>query len=183
VFSAAAATGVPWARGPGPLRVALGVALAWLIGGGVACGADDAASITDRLWVSDVPSNPKEEIFAFAIANLRGRKLGAFYQGSIYQGTQRAFRLELEGRRTVFEMLQDGSRYPVTIRSCKPTTGFHFCVELEGDPLVGRRYQSRKRWSLGRSKEGGPEAEVFPAIPSLLEKFGFTAAGAAALTR
>ena len=95
----------------------------FLLGGLVACGADDAASITDRLWVSDVPSNPREEISAFAISNLRGRKLGALYQGSLYQGTQRGFRLELEGRRAVFEMLQDGSRYPVTVQTCKAGVG------------------------------------------------------------
>ena len=142
----------------------------FLLGGLVACGADDAASITDRLWVSDVPSNPREEISAFAISNLRGRKLGALYQGSLYQGTQRGFRVELEGRRAVFEMLQDGSRHPVTVQPCKPTAGFHFCIELDGDPAGGRRYQSRKRWSLGRSKEGRDAATLFPLISSLLEE-------------
>ncbi len=153
----------------------MAVATGLLLGGVVACGADDAASITDRLWVSDVPSNPREEISAFAISNLRGRKLGALYQGSLYQGTQRGFRLELEGRRAVFEMLQDGSRHPVTVHTCKPTTGFHFCIELEGDPAGGRRYQSRKRWSLGRSKGGRAESSVVPMIPSLLEEFELAA--------
>ncbi len=154
-----------------------------LLGGLVACGAEDAASITDRLWVSDVPSNPREEISAFAISNLRGRKLGALYQGSLYQGTQRGFRLELEGRRAVFEMLQDGSRHLVTVQTCKPTAGFHFCIELHGDPAGGRRYQSRKRWSLGRSKEGHDSTTLFPLIPSLLEEFKIRHCGGGARLR
>lgn len=150
---------------------------------GAGCGADDATSIHDRLWVSDVPANPREEISAFAISSLRGRNLGAAYQGSVYEGTQRAFRMELEGRRATFEMLQDHTRHSVTIRDCKPTTGFHFCIEMDDEIAGSRRYQSRKRWSLGRSKEHEARAGGLPLIPSLFEEFGIAAVEVAPAAR
>ena len=132
-----------------------------------ACGETERPGLADRLWVSDVPASPKESFSGFAVAQVKGRSAGALYQGSMYEGRQRVFRLESRGSRVTFVMMQDGERLEAEIRNCKPTTGFHVCVELVGAAAIEGRYQSRKRWTLRRGKPSAAPVDFMHLLGSL----------------
>lgn len=142
--------------------------LAWACGL-TACGGGggETHELLDRLWVTDVPAGPREVFRGFAVADVRGRQVGAFYDGSVYDGRQRAFKISIAGDKVTFALLQEELEAEVRVRACRPSTGFHLCLELVGDPLVAGRYQSRKRWTLRRSK--GAAVTRMSSIPMLLD--------------
>ena len=129
-------------------------------------GGGEAHELLDRLWVTDVPAGPREVFRGFAVADVRGRQVGAFYDGSVYDGRQRAFKIAIEGDKITFALLQEELEAEVTVRACRPSTGFHLCLELVGDPLVAGRYQSRKRWTLRRSRDAQIARTI--SVPALL---------------
>lgn len=128
--------------------VVLGVSLA------AGCGKAPSANLTERLWVSDLPTNPKASISMFVISDVKARKLGVFYRGSLYRGAHDLFRWtgDDSGRRGKMQLLQDGAVHKVHTETCEPSRGFDFCVLVHGDPTGVVRYQSRKRWAL-RNKD------------------------------
>jgi hypothetical protein len=128
-----------------------------LVGG---CGGKNTGSPTERLWVSGVPKNPKAPITAFITARTTGDKfIGSFFSGSMLRGGHDVFEWRNEGDdAAVLRFLQDGSSNRVRIETCKPTTGFDYCIIMHGDPTRTERYQSRKRWTVrrpGKRREAG----------------------------
>ena len=122
------------------------------------CGGGDATA-TERLWISDVPTSPKQPITAFASTRTGdGKYLGAFFRGSLYRGGHDVFEWYDDGKDAAhLQFLQDGKKFKLRIEKCTPTTGFDHCMLLHGDPTGKVRYQSRKRWVV---KRPGKKAEV-----------------------
>jgi hypothetical protein len=138
----------------------VGVALAGLSG----CGKPPPANITERLWVSELPTSPKKDIAGFVISEVKGKKLGVFYRGSVYRGAHDMFRWtgEKQGKGRM-ELLQDGSVYRIRTEPCEPSKGFDHCILMHGDPTGKVRYQSRKRWAV---KKKGAESLDFDVVVS-----------------
>lgn len=143
---------------------ALGLSLA------AGCGKAPAANLTERLWVSDLPTNPKEQISMFVISDVKSRKLGLFYRGSLYRGVHDLFRFsgDASGRRGKMQLLQDGTVHAVRTETCQPSRGFDFCILVHGDPTGVVRYQSRKRWALRKSE--APSLHAGEILSTLAEE-------------
>lgn len=139
------------------LGTTLSLSLALLAAG---CGGAGEATVTERLWVSAVPTNPKARTTAFLATKASdGKFIGAFFQGSAFRGGHDVFTWEDRGKDAAsIVFLQDGRKVSLRFETCKPTTGFDHCVLVHGDPTGAKRYQSRKRWRVrrpGKKKEAG----------------------------
>lgn len=133
------------------------------------CGGGEATA-TERLWISTVPTSPKEPITAFITTRTSdGKYLGAFFKGSLYRGGHDVFEWYDDGKDAAhLEFLQDGTKAKLRIEKCTPTTGFDHCMLLHGDPTGTVRYQSRKRWVVRRpGKKSELDGMVTQAIVDL----------------
>lgn len=112
----------------------------------------EPSSPTERLWVSNIPTDPKAPLTAFlTMRSSEDRYLGAFFQGSLLRGGHDVFQWEDSGNnRARVQFLQDGRRADLRLETCKPTRGFDYCLMVHGDPTGTVRYQSRKRWVVRR---------------------------------
>ncbi len=119
------------------------------------CGKPPSAVVTNRLWVSTVPTSPRQATTAFAIASARGRNIGVFHRGSVYEAKHQAFNWAARGERAQLTLLQDNETHELRVETCKPSRGFDRCVMLHGDPTGAVRYQSRKRWAFRDRKSAG----------------------------
>lgn len=134
----------------------------------VGCSKPAPSEIADRLWISEMPGNPRDSVDAFMLTEIKGHAFGSFYQGSLYRGMHDGFKWTSTGKdRGDIELLQDGRVRSITLRTCKPDEGFDMCVRLEGDPKGVVRYQSRKRWAIPRRKAESLDVSV--AIAELAE--------------
>jgi hypothetical protein len=125
-------------------------ALLGLLAGAGGCGGGSSAA-TERLWVSGVPTNPKDSFSAFLTMRSDDHYLGAFFHGSFLRGSHDVFKWRDTGKgRARIELLQDGRKVELRLEPCKPTTGFDYCLDVFGDPTDAVRYQSRKRWAVRR---------------------------------
>ena len=123
------------------------------------CRGKDTATAAERLWISTVPTSPKQPISAFLATKAKdGKYIGAFFTGSLYRGGHDVFTWSPRSGGADLVFLQDGSTARLRFESCKPTKGFDHCLLVKGDPTGTGRYQSRKRWSSRRGK-----AEVMPS--------------------
>jgi hypothetical protein len=131
------------------------------------CGKPPSANLTERLWVSDLPTNPKETISMFVISDVKNRQLGLFYRGSMYRGVHDLFRWngDAGGHKGKMRLLQDGKVHAIRTETCEPGRGFDFCILVHGDPTGVVRYQSRKRWALRKKGASNLDAnEVFRIV-------------------
>jgi hypothetical protein len=137
------------------------------------CGGGADATATERLWVSGVPTSPKEPLTAFITTRMSdGKYLGAFFKGSLYRGGHDVFEWYADGKDTAhLKFLQDGSGAKLRIEKCEPTRGFDHCMLLKGDPTGTVKYQSRKRWVVRRpgKKKDIAEGLVTQTILDLAE--------------
>jgi hypothetical protein len=126
----------------------LAISTALLLG----CGGGADATATERLWVSGVPTNPKERLTAFITTRTGNDKyLGAFFNGSLYRGGHDVFEWVADGKDSAhLKFMQDGRAVKLRIEKCEPSRGFDHCIRLKGDPMGIERYQSRKRWVVRR---------------------------------
>ncbi|EDM78855.1 DNA gyrase subunit B [Plesiocystis pacifica SIR-1] len=135
------------------------------------CNNKAPAKLTDRLWVSEMPLGPRDQVDAMVITEVAKRSAGSFYHGSVYQGSYDSFTWKQKGKdRGVVHMLQAQRSYEVRTRDCKPTRGFDLCVELVGDPTGVKRYQSRKRWAIPRRGKGAQALDVQSLFIELAEE-------------
>ncbi|NVB38201.1 hypothetical protein G6O69_37575 [Pseudenhygromyxa sp. WMMC2535] len=127
------------------------------------CRSAPPAEVSDRLWVSQLPTSPRDRVDAFVVTEVGKRAGGSFYHGSVYRGAHDSFLWTGKGKSSgVIYILQDQREYPVETKSCTPDRGFDLCIELEGDPKKIVRYQSRKRWAIPR--RGSVEALDIPGV-------------------
>lgn len=156
----------------GPSRHLLGVALVTACLS-TACGGGGEATVTERLWISAVPTQPTARTTAFlATRTSDGKYIGAFFQGSMYRGGHDVFRWEDAGKHAAtLTFLQDGEKVELRFEPCKPSTGFDHCIIVAGDPSRAGRYQSRKRWRVRRpgKKKGESVAMVMSTLDELAQ--------------
>ncbi len=138
---------------------------------GSACGGRDEATAAERLWISTVPTSPKQPISAFMATKAKdGKYIGAFFSGSVYRGGYDVFTWAPRSGGADVTFLQDGAKVRLRFESCKPSGGFDHCIMLQGDPTGTVRYQSRKRWAVRRDKSTLTAAALIPAtIEALAE--------------
>jgi hypothetical protein len=126
--------------------------------------------IVDRLWVSEMPSGPRDTVDAFVLSYLSKRAYGSFYHGSLYRGSHDSFRWTSKGEdKGELELLQDGRKKTIHVRECKPDAGFDMCIRLEGDPKGVVKYQSKKRWAIPRKGKKSESFDVPMVIAELAE--------------
>ena len=150
------------------------VGLIGVMGVGVAplgCGGGGEATATERLWVSAVPTRPKQAISAFASTRQGDDKFtGAFFSGTVLRGSHDVFEWRPTGEATAeLTFLQDDARINLRLETCTPTTGFDHCLLVRGDPTGAVKYQSRKRWIVKRPGLGKSAAVVLDAMEALAE--------------
>jgi hypothetical protein len=122
--------------------------------GVLGCSKKPPSDVADRLWVSQMPSSPRDRIDAFVLTEIGKRSAGSYYHGSLYRGAHDTFLWTTKAKdRGVIRILQDERDYEVQIESCTPDKGFDQCILLQGDPKKIVRYQSRKRWAIPRKGE------------------------------
>ena len=138
------------------------------------CGGGAEATATERLWVSGVPTSPKQPLTAFLTTRTSdGKYIGAFFKGSFYRGGHDVFQWKADGKNKAhLTFLQDGQDASLRFETCKPTRGFDHCLLLHGDPTGTVKYQSRKRWAVRRpgKKKDIAEGLVTGAILELAEE-------------
>lgn len=134
-----------------------------------ACRSGADATVTERLWVSDLPKNPRAEFTAFVTTRVRdGLFVGSFYGGSLYRGTHQAIRWDAQGaRKARVQTLQDERRHNLELKTCEPDKGFHMCVQVKGDRTFAGRYQSRRRWSVKRPGKKGEVLDIPQTLSAL----------------
>ena len=151
------------------MSVALGGAVGSM-GLVLGCGGG-AATATERLWVSGIPTKPTQQLSAFVTMQTgaqkdaqkdaqteAGRKqdplLGAFFRGTLYRGGHDVFEWQDTGKdRARIKFLQDGKKakpIELELKPCAPKDGFHYCLEVEGKTPYAGKYYSRKRWVVRR---------------------------------
>lgn len=110
--------------------------------------------IHDRLWLTAVPKKPGDEVSAFVIVRVsEARQYGFLFKGSLLRGSYDTFHWATDGEgKGKLTTVQDGKVHKIRTETCEPDKGFQYCVQLHGDPQGTVRYQSRKRWGLGRPK-------------------------------
>lgn len=123
-----------------------------LLGFGAAgCGGGGSAEVTERLWVTDLPTSPKEDFSAFLTARSGDDYVGSFYRGSLLRGTHDAFKWHDKGKgKAEIVLLQDDKRLALTLRPCDAVKPFDHCVVVESARTGATKYYSRKRWVVRR---------------------------------
>lgn len=114
----------------------------------------EAVAVHDRLWMTAVPKKPRDEVSAFLIVRAtESKQYGFLFKGSLLRGTYDTFHWAPEGEdRAKLTTIQDDKVHKIRTETCEPDAGFQYCVQLHGDPQGTVRYQSRKRWGLGKPK-------------------------------
>lgn len=112
----------------------------------------ETVAVHDRLWLTAVPKKPRDEVSALLIIRAsEARQYGFLFKGSLLRGTYDTFHWAPEGEdRAKLTTIQDDKVHKIRTEACEPDAGFQYCVQLHGDPQGTTRYQSRKRWGLGR---------------------------------
>lgn len=123
--------------------------------GAVGCGGG-SAEITERLWVTSVPTSAKEGFSAFLTARSGNELVGAFFRGSFVRGSYDAFKWRDTGKgKAEVVMLQDDRKVELRIRACEPSSVFDHCIIVDSDLTGPVKYQSRKRWVVRRPGRKG----------------------------
>lgn len=142
-----------------------------LVVAGLSAGCSGgSATPTERLWISELPTNAKTDLAAFVTMRSEGDQyLGAFFEGTVLRGSHDVFRWKDTGKnRATVTYLQDERSVVLTLSTCEPDRLFDYCLEVKGDRRLKGRYQSRKRWVVrrpGRKRD----AVAGLVIPTMVE--------------
>lgn len=125
------------------------------------CGGGAEATATERLWISNIPTKPTQQMSAFITTRASdGKYIGAFFKGSLYRGGHDVFEWYADGSNEAdIKFLQDARQVHLRFEKCEPSTGFDHCMILHGDPTGAKKYQSRKRWVVRRPGKKSDIAE------------------------
>lgn len=133
------------------------------------CEQGEPVGVTDRVWVTNLPDDPRQSLKILWIFDLEDAgHIGGFIVGSQYRNRHERFRYHplTEGSGRI-ELLQDQRVHRVRATRCEPTEGFDLCMVLHGDPSAGQgatdpahgsRYLSREEWERDAS-DGVPNME------------------------
>lgn len=129
---------------------------------GAAGCSGGAATPTERLWVSGVPTSPKESIAAFLTAKSGDHTMGSFFRGSLYRGHHDVFTWKDTGKgKARIVLLQDEKKVDLTLATCDPITGFDYCLIVESSATGPQKYYSRKRWVVRKPGKKASAASLF----------------------
>lgn len=137
------------------------------------CTGGEPIRIVDRVWVTNLPDDPRASMKIIWIFDMgEAAHLGGYIIGSQYRNRHERFHFHPTGDGIGrIEMLQDGRVHRVRATSCEPTEGFDLCMELHGDPTAnaaqrdgaeGRRYFSREEWERD-ADDGAPDIAMLLA--------------------
>ncbi len=123
-----------------------------------ACGGERGNAVVplhDRVWLTSVPKGMKDEVGAFIILRAsEAKQYGFLFKGSLLRGSYDTFHWAADGEgKAKLRTIQDDKVHKISTEACEPDAGFQYCVQIHGDPQGTVRYQSRKRWGLGRPKQ------------------------------
>ena len=134
------------------------------------CRAEDPAEVAGRLWVTELPTSPRQPFAAFATTRQAGAPyLGAFHRGSMYAGQYQVFRWVPDGpghARVI--LLQTGDTAAVAWRPCPARRPFDACIELTEGPFGRARFSTRSSWRTAELAVDGPVPQV--DLPALLAR-------------
>ncbi|HEY8376342.1 MAG TPA: hypothetical protein VIK91_07635 [Nannocystis sp.] len=122
-------------------------------------GADRELPLTNRVWLTKVPTKADDTFGALVVFEAKGRRqFGALYRGSAYRGAFELFEWKPDGEgRAHLRLLQDDRSVKIRTERCEPDPGLDACVLVHGDPLGSVRYQSKRLWGLrGRPTAAAP---------------------------
>lgn len=132
------------------------------LGVGAAGCSGGAGTPTERLWVSGVPTSPRETISAFLTMKSGDEYFGSFFRGTLYRGTHDVFKWKDTGKdKARIVLLQDEKKVDLKLKSCEPTTGFDYCLIVESDRTGPQKYYSRKRWVVRRPGKKASASSLF----------------------
>lgn len=116
----------------------------------VGCGGG-STEVTERLWITRLPTKQTQELSAFATARAGDHYVGAFFHGSALRGSHDVFEWRDDGKgRAKLKLLQDGKKLELRFRPCEPVTPFDRCLLVERQGAKAEKYYSRKRWVVRR---------------------------------
>lgn len=119
--------------------------------GAAGCGSGGSAEVTERLWVTDLPTSPKEDFSAFLTARSGDQYVGSFYRGSLLRGSHDAFKWRDAGKgKADVVLLQDDRKLALTLKPCEAVKPFDHCIVVESARTGATKYYSRKRWVVRR---------------------------------
>jgi hypothetical protein len=120
------------------------VLVSWKLGG------DGAVSVFDRIWIDQLPSNPKQTGNAFVAVTKQ--TMGAFQSASQYNGSFEIFSYVASGDELQIVYSQTDEKEKVTVRAWKcKQRDMDYCLELAGSTRGVKRYRSRRGWEIDKS--------------------------------
>ena len=137
------------------------------------CVRGEPIRIVDRVWVTNLPDDPRAPMKILWIFDMGDAEhIGGYIIGSQYRNRHERFRFHAMGEGVGrIELLQDNQVHRVRATKCEPPEGFDLCMELLGDPTArtgatdgegGRRYYSREEWERDAA-DGEPDIAVLLA--------------------
>ncbi len=109
-------------------------------------------SVFDRIWIDQLPSNPKDTGNAFVAVTKQ--PMGVFQSASQYKGSYEVFTYKASGDELQVVYSQTDEKEKVTVRAwrCKERD-MDYCLELSGATRGVKRYRSRRGWEIDKSTQ------------------------------
>jgi hypothetical protein len=117
-------------------------------GGGEAADGSDPSLILNRIWMDQIPSQPRDTANAFATVSRQ--KVGIFQSGSQFKGGYEIFNFTAVGGelRIVYPQTDEKELVKARAWRCKEHN-MDFCLELTGASRGVKRYRSMDGWEIG----------------------------------
>jgi hypothetical protein len=115
-------------------------------------GPDRDLSVFDRIWIDQLPSNPKDTGNAFVAVTKQ--PMGAFQSASQYKGSFEIFSYKASGNELQVVYPQTDNKEKITARAWKcRERDMDYCLELGGSTRGVKRYRSRRGWEIDESTQ------------------------------
>jgi hypothetical protein len=115
-------------------------------------GGNGDVSVFDRIWIDQLPSNPKDTGNAFVA--ITKRPMGVFQSASQYKASFEIFSYKVSGDelQIVYPQTDDKEKVKVRAWKCKERD-MDYCLELSGSIRGVKRYRSRRGWEIDASTQ------------------------------
>jgi hypothetical protein len=115
-------------------------------------GPDRDLSVFDRIWIDQLPSNPKDAGNAFVAVTKQ--PMGAFQSASQYKGSFEIFSYKATGDElhVVYPQTDDKEKVKARAWKCNERD-MDYCLELSGSTRGVKRYRSRRGWEIDESTQ------------------------------
>ena len=121
-------------------------------------------SVFDRIWIDQLPSNPKDTGNAFVAVTKQ--PMGVFQSASQYKGSYEVFSYKASGDelQVVYSQTDDQEKITARASRCKERD-MDYCLELSGATRGVKRYRSRRGWEVDKST---PLEQVLSRVESIV---------------